>query len=74
MIERTITASSNPGDTVWEPFGGLCSAAVVSLKTGRCCISAEINPDYYRLAQARILRSVLETDLWDTVPTENLAE
>lgn len=74
LIERIIAASSNQGDTVWEPFGGLCSAAVVSLKTGRHCISAEINPDYYRLAQARILRSVLEIDLWDTVSKEDLTE
>ena len=31
LIERIIAASSDPGDVVWEPFGGLCSAAIASL-------------------------------------------
>lgn len=54
LIERVIMASSDPGDVVWEPFGGLCSAAIAALHTGRCCYSAEINLDYYRSAQARL--------------------
>lgn len=55
LIERTIAASSDPDDVVWEPFGGLCSAAVACLRTGRRCYSAEINPDYYRLAKGRLV-------------------
>ncbi len=54
LIERIILTSSDPGDVIWEPFGGLCSAAVASLRKGRRCYSAEINPDYYQLAKARI--------------------
>ncbi|MBI2761788.1 MAG: site-specific DNA-methyltransferase [Chloroflexi bacterium] len=54
LVERIVAASSDPGDVVWEPFGGLCSTAVISLRTGRRCYSAEINPAYYRLARARI--------------------
>ena len=54
LIERIIAASSDPGDVVWEPFGGLCSAAVASLRTGRHCYSAELLPDYYSFAKARI--------------------
>jgi site-specific DNA-methyltransferase (adenine-specific) len=65
LIERVILASSDPGDVVWEPFGGLCSAAIASLKTGRQCMSAEINPSYYRLAQERLVNQVLTIDLWD---------
>jgi len=74
LIERIIAASSNPGDTVWEPFGGLCSAAIVSLQTGRRCVSAEINPDYYRLAQLRLLRCVTDVGLWDNPFEEILIE
>ena len=55
LIERIITASSDPGDVVWEPFGGLCSAAVASINTGRRCYSAEINPDYYEPAYRRLM-------------------
>lgn len=74
LIERIIAASSDQGDIVWEPFGGLCSAAVASLTIGRRCISSEINPNYYRLAQERILRKILDINLWDTVATENRLE
>lgn len=59
LIERIIAASSDTGDTVWEPFGGLCSASVVSLQIGRKCFSAEINPAYYKLARTRILHQTL---------------
>jgi len=56
LIEQIIVASSDPMDVVWEPFGGLCSAAIASQKKNRrCyCYSAEINPDYYELAKMRI--------------------
>jgi hypothetical protein len=56
LIERTILASSDPGDVVWEPFGGLCSAAIASLRTHRRCYSAEIIEDFYELAKQRLER------------------
>ncbi len=59
LLERIITASSDPGDVVWEPFGGLCSTAAASLRTNRRCYSSEINPEYYELAKTR-----LERDVW----------
>lgn len=54
LIERIILASSDPGDVVWEPFGGLCTAVLAAKRTGRRCYSAEINPEYYELAQRRL--------------------
>jgi site-specific DNA-methyltransferase (adenine-specific) len=56
LIERIILASSDPGDVIWEPFGGLCSGAVAALQTGRRCKSAEMLPEYYELAKARLER------------------
>lgn len=56
LIERIILASSDPGDVVWEPFGGLCSGAVAALQTGRRCKSAEMLPEYYELAKTRLER------------------
>jgi hypothetical protein len=64
LIERIITASSDLNDVVWEPFGGLCSAAIASLRTGRRCYSAEINLDFYELAKARL---ILEGELNDRI-------
>lgn len=54
LIERTILASSDPEDVVWEPFGGLCSAAIASLRNNRRCYSAEIIEDFFRLAKQRL--------------------
>ncbi|MCT7955744.1 DNA methyltransferase [Laspinema palackyanum] len=54
LIERIILASSDSNDVVWEPFGGLCSAAVAAMRKGRRCYSAEINSDYYELAKNRL--------------------
>ena len=54
IIKRLITASTDPGDTVWEPFGGLCTAALASLQTGRRCQSAEIDPECTERAAKRL--------------------
>jgi len=55
LIERVITASSDEGDVIWEPFGGLCTVALAAAKTGRRCFSAEISPATHALAMQRIL-------------------
>lgn len=60
LMERIVHASSDPGDVVWEPFGGLCTAAVASLRLGRRCYSAEINPEFYRMAESRLNREIKE--------------
>ena len=49
-----IESSSDPGDVVWEPFGGLCTAAVASALLGRSCYSAEINRRFYDHATDRL--------------------
>jgi site-specific DNA-methyltransferase (adenine-specific) len=54
LIERIVTAASDLGDVIWEPFGGLCSAAVAAIHTGRECYSAEILDEYYELACIRV--------------------
>ena len=54
LLEMCIDASSDPGDVVWEPFGGLCSATVAAHKLGRQAFAAEINSDYFQLAIKRL--------------------
>jgi hypothetical protein len=56
LIERIIRASTDEGDVVWEPFGGLCSAVVAANRLGCPAYAAEINPDYYELALDRLDR------------------
>ena len=54
LMQRQILASTSPGDVVWEPFGGLCSASVAAIRNGRIAHAAEINPDFHAAALARI--------------------
>lgn len=55
LVEMSVLACTDPGDVVWEPFGGLCSAAVACLRSGRECYSAEISPDTYLAAADRLV-------------------
>ncbi len=41
FMRRILTASTNPGDVVWEPFGGLCSASVAAIALDRRPFAAE---------------------------------
>ena len=54
LMERIIAASTDPGDIVWEPFGGLCSAAVGALRSGRYCYASEIVPAFYAASVRRL--------------------
>ncbi|RME55928.1 site-specific DNA-methyltransferase [Candidatus Parcubacteria bacterium] len=65
LMERIIGASTDPGDAVWEPFGGLCSATVAALRMGRECYAAEVNPEYYDVASARIIEVCQELQLYE---------
>lgn len=54
FMERIISAVTELGDTVWEPFGGLCTASVAASRMGRKALCAEANPYYALLAKKRI--------------------
>lgn len=54
FIRQTIKASTDEGDIVWEPFGGLCPGAVVSYQLGRRYRAAEIIPEFYLAAVERL--------------------
>jgi site-specific DNA-methyltransferase (adenine-specific) len=54
LTELLIRLSSDPGDMVWEPFGGLCTAAVAAERLGRRAVSAEINKEFFQVAAARL--------------------
>jgi len=53
LMKLIIEASSDPGDVIWEPFGGLFSASLAAKQTERKAFSAEIDRDYYELAITR---------------------
>lgn len=54
LMRRILTAATRPGDVIWEPFGGLCSASVAALELGRRAYAAEIDPSHAALAEDRL--------------------
>lgn len=57
FMELIIGATTDEGDVVWEPFGGLCPGAVVSHRLGRRYHAAEIIPEFYAAAVERLAAS-----------------
>jgi site-specific DNA-methyltransferase (adenine-specific) len=64
LNERIVQATSDPGDVVWEPFGGLCTGTLAALRTGRLAYAAEIDHDFYRLAITRLTAHVDAPQVW----------
>jgi hypothetical protein len=54
LMKRIIETSSDPGDVVWEPFGGLFSGCVAAGHTGRRAYGAEIDPTYFHYGLQRL--------------------
>lgn len=54
LIAIQIRATTDAGDVVWEPFGGLCPAALCAWRLGRESYSAEIVREFYEAAVARL--------------------
>ena len=54
LMNRIIEASSDKGDVVWEPFGGLCSATVAALEIERIAYASELVDEFYSAAYDRL--------------------
>jgi site-specific DNA-methyltransferase (adenine-specific) len=54
FMERLIAAVTEPGDVIWEPFGGLCSASLAAVMLGRRAFAAETDPAFAGLAAERL--------------------
>ncbi len=55
LVERMVLASCPPGGLVLDPFMGSGTTAVAALAHGRCFAGFEINPEYFAIAQERVL-------------------
>jgi len=58
FMRRQVQAVTNPGDVVWEPFGGLASASVAAVEMGRRAYVAELNPTFQDIASSRLEEAV----------------
>ena len=54
LIERLVMASSNAGDLVLDPFSGVGTCPVVCQKHQRDFVAFEKNPEFVKLAKARL--------------------
>jgi len=76
IVDRLICRYSNPGETVYDPFGGLMTVPVRAVELGRYGIGGELNADYFRdgvgyLEQADSKRGV--PTLFDLIDTQACA-
>ena len=55
LVERMVLASCPPGGLVLDPFMGSGTTAVAASAHGRRFAGFEINPEYFAIAQARVL-------------------
>ncbi|MGM0109161.1 adenine-specific DNA-methyltransferase [Enterococcus sp. AZ172] len=54
LLERIIKASSNPGDIVFDPFGGSFTTSKVAKNLNRKSVSVDINEDYFKIGIRRL--------------------
>ncbi|MCD8201891.1 MAG: site-specific DNA-methyltransferase [Clostridia bacterium] len=56
LFERMILASSNPGDTVLDPFVGSGTSLRVCQQLGRHGIGIDVNPEYAEMTRERLAK------------------
>lgn len=54
LFKHMIQLSSNPGETVLDPFMGSCTSGVAAIKTGRKFIGFEIDPRWEDIINQRM--------------------
>ena len=48
IVDRCINRYSNPGDLVYDPFGGIGTVPLEAVKAGRKGLACELNSGYFR--------------------------
>lgn len=54
LMRLIVQSTSDKGDVVWEPFGGLCSGAVASYELERKCYTSEVDENVFLHAVSRL--------------------
>ena len=54
LMDLIIEASTDVGDVIWEPFGGLCTASIAAYRLKRCSFAGEINKTFFDIAIERL--------------------
>jgi len=60
LCNRMILASSNKGDTVFDPFMGSGTTGVACVNLNRNFIGIELDKDYFQIAEKRIMANLID--------------
>lgn len=63
LLERLLALTTQPGDTVLDPFAGSCSTAVACTNISRRYIGFEIDKEYYQAGLERLNKVLPEPKL-----------
>ncbi len=63
LLSLIIEASSDDGDVIWEPFGGLFSACVAARRLKRRAFGGEIDPTYFSFGLQRVIEEARQHPL-----------
>ena len=63
IVERLINRYSNPGETVYDPFGGIMTVPYMAVKMGREGKATELNADYFRDGLGYLRQADAERDV-----------
>lgn len=72
LADRVIAQMSNPGEVVYDPFGGLMTVPFRAIKLGRFGMGCELSPSYFADGAAYCRAAELEANvptLFDTLET-----
>ncbi len=73
LADRVIVQMSNPGDVVYDPFGGLMTVPFRAIKLGRFGMGCELSPGYFADGAAYCRAAELAANvptLFDTLSTD----
>ncbi len=63
LVKMIIEASSNTGEVVWEPFGGLFTGCLAARDLGRRAYACEIDSTYFQYGVRRLQDGVRQQQL-----------
>lgn len=55
LVQRCLLMSSNPGDTIYDPFMGVGTTSITAKAMGRNYIGSEIDANYCDIARGKLL-------------------
>lgn len=61
LVRLIIEASCDPGDVVWEPFGGLFTACLAARQASRRAFGCEMDPTYFQYGVSRFTHIPIPT-------------